>query len=113
MTRMEIRTYLGMIGRYWWVVLLSTLAAVAGAALLSSLKSPVYTGHARVVLRPAPGINDSRTVVDLVGQMGARYVVNTFAQTFTSAKVESDTLKALNANEADIQDYTLAANVLP
>jgi uncharacterized protein involved in exopolysaccharide biosynthesis len=110
---MEIRTYLGIIGRYWWVVLLTTLSAVAGAALLSGTRTPTYSAHARVVVRPAPTVTDSRTVVDLVGQMGARYIVNTFAQMFTSAQVKSDSLRAINATEASVQDYDLAANVLP
>ena len=110
---MEIRTYLGIIGRFWWLILLTTLAAVAGAALLSGTRTPVYSASARVAVRPAPTVTDPRTVVDLVGQMGARYIANTFAQMFTSAQVKTDSLKAVNATVTDVQEYELAANVLP
>jgi uncharacterized protein involved in exopolysaccharide biosynthesis len=110
---MEIRTYFAIIGRFWWIILLTTLSAVAGAALLSGTRTPVYNTHARVVVRPALNVTDQRTVVDLVGQMGSRYIVNTFAQTFSSAQVKADSLKAVKAIPADVQDYSLDANVLP
>ncbi len=110
---MEIRTYLSIIGRYWWVIALVVVGAMGGAAALDAVKAPVYTTHARVVVRPKPGITDERTLADILGQLAALYLANTFAQTFTSAQVKADTLKALNVSSGQVQSYTLAANRLP
>ena len=52
-------------------------------------------------------------LVDLLGQVGYKYVTGTFAQTFSSDKVKAAAEQAvgLSGTEADL--YPLQANVLP
>lgn len=110
---MELRTYLMSILRYWWLVLLLLVAGGATSAVLDRVKQPVYSSEARVAVRPSPTLSDTRTIIDLVGQMGARYIAGTFAQTFTSAQVRDVAQKAVGLSADQADDYPLQANVLP
>ena len=110
---MELRTYLNSIFRYWWLVLLLLVAGGIIAAGLDSVRQPVYSSEARVAVRPSPTLSDTRTIIDLVGQMGARYIAGTFAQTFTSAQVRDVAQKAVGLSADAAADYPLQANVLP
>lgn len=110
---MELRTYLHSIFRYWWLVLLLLVAGGLVAAGLDRVRSPVYSSEARVAVRPSPTLSDTRTIIDLVGQMGARYIAGTFAQTFTSAQVRDMAQKAVGLSPEAAEDYPLQANVLP
>lgn len=109
---MEIRTYLGIIGRYWWIVVLAVIAAAGTVAVLDSVRKPSYTTRARVVVRPAQTITDERTTADIVGQLDNLSIANTYAQTFTSAQVKADTLRALNVSKDQLSGYSLTANRL-
>jgi uncharacterized protein involved in exopolysaccharide biosynthesis len=110
---MEIRTYLGIIGRYWWIVVLVALAAGVGIWVLDSQREPQYSGRARVLIRPSPELTDSRTVVDLVGQLGLRYVSGTYAQSFSSDSVKQTARQAAGLSVDEAARYPLEANVLP
>jgi receptor protein-tyrosine kinase len=110
---MEIRTYLRAILRYWWLVLLLMVAAGVATALLDRVRTPTYSTQARMALRPSTTLSDTRTIVDLVGQMSARNIPGTFAQAATSAQVLTAARQAAGISDADADDYTLEANVLP
>jgi uncharacterized protein involved in exopolysaccharide biosynthesis len=110
---MELRTYLNSIFRYWWLVLLLLVAGGIIAAGLDKVRQPIYSSEARVAVRPSPTLSDTRTIIDLVGQMGARYIAGTFAQTFTSAQVKDVAQKAVGLSPEQASDYPLQANVLP
>lgn len=110
---MEVGTYLRIIVRYWWVVLLVMLAAGGGAALMDGVRARSYSTQARVVAAPSSVITDSRTIVDLMGQMGARHIIGTLAQSFTSSEVQAAARQAAGLSAAEAGDYDLEANVLP
>lgn len=110
---MEIRTYAVIIRRYWWVVLLATLVAAATAFALDKIRKPSYSASARVVARPATVISDTRTIVDLLGQMGGRYITGTFAQSFSSTDVKAQARQSVGLSPVEAANYPLAANVLP
>ncbi|MEO8287341.1 MAG: hypothetical protein ABI670_13025 [Chloroflexota bacterium] len=110
---MEIRTYIRIIGRYWWIILLVVLAAGVGTWWFDSRREPQYSGYVRVRISPAPGLTDSRTVVDLVGQLGLRYVSGTYAQSFTADAVKKAARAVVGLSDEEAARYPLEANVLP
>lgn len=110
---MEVGTYLRIIARYWWVMLLAMLAAGGAAGLLDSVRARTYSTQARVAASPATVITDERTIVDLMGQMGSRHIIGTLAQSFTSSEVQATARKAAGLSDAEASDYNLEANVLP
>lgn len=110
---MEIRTYLNSIMRYWWLVLLLLVAGGVGAALLDRTKTPTYSTQARIAVRPSPALSDTRAIIDLIGQMGDRYIAGTYAQAVTSAQVQEAARKASGLSVDDADNYVLDSAVLP
>jgi uncharacterized protein involved in exopolysaccharide biosynthesis len=110
---MSIGRNLKNIARYWWIIVLAMLAAGAGTFALDSLRKPQYSGYARVLVRPSSQLTDSRTLVDLLGQVGLRYVTGTFAQTFTAAQVKTAARQSVGLSPEEADRYLLEANVLP
>jgi len=110
---MEVVSYLKIIGRYWWVILLTTLVATGVATAITSTRSKSYTVHVRVVAQPSSVLSDTRTLVDMSGQVGTRTVMGTLAQVFTEADVRAEALNAAGMTEAQALDYPMDASVLP
>jgi capsular polysaccharide biosynthesis protein len=110
---MDIRTYMRIIARYWWLILLVTLLAGGAAIALVNVRAPQYSAAARVVARPASTITDTRTIVDLVGQMGDRRVTGTFAEAFSAVDVRAEARAAVGLSEEGALEYPLQAVVLP
>ena len=110
---MEARAYFNLILRYAWLIILIMVVAGVGTAVVDSMRDPTYRATARVAVRPAAGLSDERTTVDMVAQMGARFIPGTFAQIVTSAAVEAAAQKAAGLSAAAATDYPVEANVLP
>jgi uncharacterized protein involved in exopolysaccharide biosynthesis len=110
---MEIRTYLSILLRYWWVILGLTCLGGVAAALYDRAQTPLYTTTVRVTMRPSGLVTEPRDVVNLIGEIGGRYLTGTFAQTFTSDQVKAEARKATNLSDQDAAAYNLDANVLP
>src|SRR5690349_7012431 len=110
---MEIRTYLNILLRYWWLILLATCLGGIGAALYDRAQVPLYTTSVRVTMRPSALVTDPRDVVNLIGEIGGRYLTGTFAQTFTSAQVKAEARQAAGLSNEAAAAYDLEANVLP
>jgi len=110
---MEITSYLRILGRYWWIILLTTLVSTGVATAITTVKPRTYSVHVRVVAQPASVVSDTRTLVDAAGQISTREVIGTLAEAFTSADVRAQALKAAGMSEAQAPDYPLDANPLP
>jgi capsular polysaccharide biosynthesis protein len=110
---MEARVYFNLIWRYAWLIILIMVVAGVGTAVVDSMRDPTYRATARVAVRPAASLSDERTMVDMVAQMGARFIPGTFAQTVTSAAVQAAAQKAAGLSADAAKDYPVDANVLP
>lgn len=74
---MELRTYLAMLRRRRVLIVLVTLLVTAVAVTTSSLKTPMYTATAKVLLRagdPTEQINQTATAARLSGGDADRYL---------------------------------------
>jgi len=58
-------------------------------------------------------VTDTRTAVDLVGQIGFRYISGTYAQAFTSYSVKQAARQAAGLSSEEAARYPLEANALP
>src|SRR6476646_10000526 len=112
--RMEVVTYLKIIARYWWLILLATVVSTGIAAGLSLTKSKSYSTQALVVVRPATGVlTHTNDLVNMMSELGTRSVLGTFAQVLTSGGVQQTAEAAVGLNATSALDYPLEANVLP
>jgi len=115
---MGVIEYFRIVGRYWWLLLLAIVATVGGTVAYDQWRYPTYSGTASVVLLPSSeGLSsqnvDSRTVVDLIGGIGSRTVLGTYAQAFTTRQVINAASSAVRISTDDARNYPLQANPLP
>lgn len=110
---MEIAAYLRTIGRYWWLILLTTLVSTGLAFGVTMVKAKSYTTHARVLAQASSVITDARSLADIAGQVGMRSVMGTFAQYFSATGVKTAARAAMGFDEQTAANYPVEANVLP
>ena len=110
---MEIRHYLKMLRKGWWIVLLTALVAVNVAFVVAYFTEPVYITSAKFIVSPNPSVIAEYDVVNSLEALDKRSTVATYGEFLNSRKVYLDALTALGLDPAVMDDYTPAAVVLP
>lgn len=110
---MEIRHYLKMLQKGWWIVLLTVLVAVNVAFVMAYFTEPVYIASAKFIVSPNPSVIAEYDVVNSLEALDKRSTVATYGEFLNSRRVYLDALSALGLDVADMDAYTPAAVVLP
>ncbi|MBI5964261.1 MAG: diguanylate cyclase [Chloroflexi bacterium] len=110
---MEIKLYLRMLQKGWWVILLAALVAVASSLIVSFLTVPQYSATARFIITPSPSLKTSVEVINSLNTLDRASVVATYVEVMNSDKILADSLTFLNANLDTIENYTVQAVALP
>lgn len=95
----------------WWLILLTTLAAVTVSLVFSYQEKPVYSAKAAFLASPNVSIDNSRDIVYTVESLDK--VMATYAEIFNSATVRQQALTDLAVDPALQSGYTSNAVVLP
>ena len=112
---MEIRFYLRMIQRGWWLILVSILVAV-NVSLLNSyyLVTPMYEAEAKFIV--SPKLSNFEREIDLVNSLGTldkRSIVATYGEVINSRQVFLKTLDQLGVDPDAYVAYTTSIAVMP
>ncbi len=111
---MEIKLYIRMLQRSWWLVALTTLVAVAAALVAALFATPLYQASGRFIVSPNPALlNGGGNVIESLATLDKRTIITTYAEILKSPRIYREALATLGWTEADIQGYTLNAVVLP
>lgn len=110
---MEIRHYLKMLRKGWWIVLLTALVAVNAAFVVAYFTEPVFLANAKFIVSPNPSVIAEYDVVNSLEALDKRSTVATYGEFLNSRRVYLDALTALGLDAADMEDYTPTAVVLP
>ncbi len=113
---MEIKLYLRMIQRSWWVVILTALAAVLVALTSSYLATPIYSASARYLVSPNPtylGGDVDYNLIYSLDTLDKRSIITTYAEVLNSPRIYSQTVDALGLQESALAEYTHSAVVFP
>lgn len=111
---MEIRLYLQMLRRGWWLILLTTLVAVSVSLGISYLVTPQYRATARFIISPSAVVaNGPDTVLQGLQTIDRQSVMTTYSEIMNSNRIYTDALAFLQLKSDDLQDYTYKAVVLP
>lgn len=110
---MEIKLYLRMLQKGWWIILLAALVALALSLVVSFLTVPQYSATARFIITPSPSLKTSGEVINSLNTLDRASVVATYVEVMNSDKILSDSLTFLNVNPEVIADYTVQAVALP
>ena len=111
---MELRYYLRIIQRGWWLIVISALAAVNFSLIYSYyIAIPQYEAVARFIVSPNFQNIESRDVVSSLEALDKRSIISTYAEVLNSRQITDETLKTLKLNPADFVSYTSSVTVLP
>jgi len=112
---MEIRLYLQMLLRSWWIILLSALVALAVSLGVSYLAVPQYQATARFIINPSAAITTNADVVRSLDTLDRPSVAATYVEVMNSQRVFADSVAALNIDPSNpsLAAYSVQAIVLP
>ncbi len=111
---MEIKLYLRMLQRSWWIVALTALVAVAVALLASYGTTPVYESTSRYIVSPNPAyLQGDSSIINSLDELTKLTVITTYAEVLNSPRMYSETLALLKINPSDLAGYDHSAIVLP
>ncbi len=110
---MEIRLYFQMLQRGWWLILLTTLAAITTSLTVSYLSVPLYQAKAKFIITPNAFLTTGQEVLSGFNSLNNRTVVTTYAEVMNSERIINDTLTSLGLDASILEDYTYLTVVLP
>ncbi|NOZ72337.1 MAG: diguanylate cyclase [Chloroflexi bacterium] len=111
---MEMRFYLRIIRRGWWLILISALVAVNFSLVYSYyITTPMYETVARFIVSPNVQNVTGRDLVNSLEALDKRSIISTYAEVLNSRQIIESTIKLLGDNPEDYQEYTMAVTVLP
>ncbi len=110
---MELRHYFRMLRAGWWIIALTTLAALSIALATAYNATPMYRASARLILRPNITAIGSNNLVDSIGTLDKRSIVATYAEVISSNRMFNETGAALQLDSKGLLDYTRTTVVLP
>ena len=91
---MEIRMYMRMLQRGWWIIILASLIALNAALAASYLATPVYEAAARFVVSPKASMQGDDFVSSL-NTLDKRSIVNTYVEFLNSGSIHADVINQL------------------
>lgn len=111
---MEIKLYLRMLRRGWWIVVLTVLMAVNVALLSSYFTQPIYHSSARFSVSPSPSISTTgQEVLNSMEALDKRSIIQTYAEFLNSQQIYDETLQTMSLSPAAMTQYTRLTVVIP
>jgi diguanylate cyclase (GGDEF)-like protein len=113
---MEIKLYLKMIQRSWWIVLLTALAAVLAALISAYVTPPVYRASARYIVSPNPvflGDEVDYNLIYSLDTLDKRTIITTYAEVLNSPRIYTESIALSDLQDVDLTNYSYLATVLP
>ncbi len=109
---MEIKMYLRMLQRGWWLVVLCPLVTMAVALTFDYMSKPTYASTARYVVSPDAAIGAS-DVLDSINILDKRSIVTTYAAVLNSDTIFTQSIVDLKLDPVQVEGYLRSAIVLP
>lgn len=109
---MEIKMYLRMLQRGWWLVVLCPLVAMTVSLTFDYLSKPTYAAMARYVVSPDAAIGAS-DVLNSINILDKRSIVTTYAAVLNSDTIFTQAIVDLKLDPVHMDGYLRSAIVLP
>jgi len=111
---MEMRFYMRIMRKGWWLILIAVLAAVNFSLVYSYyLTRPTYEAVARFIVSPNIQNIESRDLVNSLEALDKRSIISTYAEVLNSREIITKTLNLLGMDQVQYDAYTAYVTVLP
>lgn len=109
---MEVKLFIRMLQKGWWIVALTALSAVCAALITSYFATPIYRASTRFVVLPNPTyLGGESNVIYSLDTLDS--VITTYAEILNSPTIYDQTISALQLGQADLAEYSHNAVALP
>jgi len=99
---MELKVFLWVLGRKWWIVLPTYAATLVATVLFTLNQVPVYQAELTLYVRPLAEIDDINTYVRSLDVLSkSSEVTSTYAQVASSRMVKNQVAAVLGLSEQD------------
>jgi diguanylate cyclase (GGDEF)-like protein len=109
---MEIRLYLQILRRGWWIIALTTLTALTAALAVTYFVTPQYQATASFIVTPGSALVSRSDVLNGLDTLDRQSVISTYAEVMSSARIYNDALALLKVQPADLEAYTYETSVV-
>ena len=114
----QIKPYLEILKRKWWVVVLTALFAFTFSLAVSYNATPQYQTRAQFIISPGPAflasINDDLSdAVRGIEALDRRSVITTYEEIMNSRQIFERAAAVLNMTSSELDAYEATAVVLP
>ncbi len=111
---MEIKMYLRMFQRGWWLILLCALTATVASLTLSYVTPPTYVSTARYVVSPDAALSiGSDEIYNSINTLDKRSIVTTYSAVLNSETIFAQAVVDLKLDPEQVSEYIRSAVVLP
>ncbi len=110
---MELRLYVQMLIRSWWIVVLTALAALTIALLAVYFATPVYEATASFVVSPNLVSTDESDLLRGLDVLDKRSVLVTYAEILNSQRIYQATIAEEQFAARNMSAYETSTVVLP
>ena len=111
---MEMRYYLRILQKGWWIILLVILVAVNTSLVVSYLSEPQYQTVSKFVVSPNASLfTDSWDVVSSLDTLDRRSIINTYKEVLASPSIFESHPTIAAMSDTEFEDYTELVTVVP
>ncbi len=111
---MEIREYLDILKRGWWVVVAMVLLITGIGVYYSYAQTPIYESTTNFVVNPTLRVNEMGDVLYSLDTLASRTTLaTTYANVLASRTTVQTAASKLGVSPALMEDYVVSAVVLP
>ena len=111
---MEMRFYLRIIRKGWWLILITALVALNLSLVYSYyLTRPTYEAVARFIVSPNIQNIESKDLINSLEALDKRSIISTYAEVLNSREIINKTLNVLGMDPVRFAQYSPSVTVLP
>ena len=110
---MNIRMYIRMIQKGWWIIALAVLTALNVTMIMDLYSTPIYEATTRMILLPNTESFAGKDFVSSLSSLDNSSIVTTYADVFDSDFNIDAFINTIDLNDEEIDLYTQSTVVLP
>jgi capsular polysaccharide biosynthesis protein len=93
---MELRKYLALLGRGWWVILVATAIVYVGLTVFTSQQAKVYSSSTTLVISPSPSwVSNYKEILDALNGLDKRSIIVTYETVLGSGTTRQKAIDTL------------------
>jgi len=110
---MELRKYLSLLGRGWWIILVATAVVYVGLTVFTSRQTKIYSSATSLVISPSPSwVSNYKEILDALGSLDKRSIIITYETVLGSATTRQKAVDTLQLPPEKLRSLKVIAQAV-